>query len=111
MLRCHSYCALRFLGCEPYVIDSCNVSPQMRQRFFWTNLPGVAEMIATNKKDIGPTLDSCLDENLGRQANVSKVGTITTKRSCFQDSNYNAILWLYMMFISDCRCRVLIIDF
>lgn len=92
MSRCCSSCLISFLGCQPLVIDSCNMSPQARRRLFWTNMPGVSESIAANNKGEGPTLDTCLDNNLGRQANVSKVRTITTKRSCLQDGNYNVMI-------------------
>lgn len=33
-----------------------------------------------------PKLKDYLEKNLDRQANVEKVGTITSKRSCLQDS-------------------------
>lgn len=38
-------------------------------------------------EDDGPVLDDYLDKNLGRKANVEKICTITTKRSCLQDGN------------------------
>lgn len=99
--------SIRFLKCEPFVIDSHNVSPQARRRFFWTNLPGVTHSTSMSDEVEGPTLDSCLDKNLGRRANVSKVRTITTKRSCLQESNYYGC----MIFICHCHCHVLIIEF
>jgi len=35
---------------------------------------------------IDPKLEDYLEKNLDRQANVEKIGTITSKRSCLQDS-------------------------
>lgn len=75
------------MGRTPYIIDSLSITPQCRKRFFWSNIPGLAELETRlhEKKLDGPVLDQYLNKNLGRTANVRRVNTITTKRTCLQD--------------------------
>lgn len=67
------------------------MSPQRRRRLFWSNIPNIGELDYTVEHIhrphllYGPKLDDYLEKNLNRQANISKIGTITTKRSCLQD--------------------------
>ncbi|CAI6362145.1 unnamed protein product [Macrosiphum euphorbiae] len=79
----------KFFECQPVVLDSLHLSPQRRKRYFWSSLPGIA-MYADIQKDKyafdAPKLEDYLEKNLDRQANVEVVGTITSKRSCLQDS-------------------------
>lgn len=83
-------CSIRFLQSEPCIIDSLHLSPQRRKRFFWNNLPCIENMIYSLSiitKEYERLLDDCLTKNLGRVANVDKIGTITTKRTCLNDGN------------------------
>ncbi|CAH1732600.1 unnamed protein product [Aphis gossypii] len=79
----------KFFECQPNVIDSLHYSPQRRRRFFWANLPSIRQLSYTREigllGDNEPKLEDYLEKNLDRQANVEKVGTITSKRSCLQD--------------------------
>lgn len=47
------------LGVEPILINSALVSGQNRERYYWTNIPGV-----TQPEDLGITLKSILEENV-----------------------------------------------
>lgn len=84
------YFLFRFFESQPIIVDSLHFSPQRRKRYFWSNLMGVAEMAYVQKMDNydidEPKLEDYLEKILDRQANVEKVGTITSKRSCLQDS-------------------------
>ncbi|XP_060847967.1 DNA (cytosine-5)-methyltransferase 3C-like [Rhopalosiphum padi] len=79
----------KFFECQPFVFDSLHFSPQRRKRFFWANLPGLEKLsydweiglIGTNEHK----LEEYLAKSLNRRANVEKIGTITSKRSCLQD--------------------------
>lgn len=75
------------------MIDSVNVSPMCRQRYFWSNIPEMDHLQESIKENVGPLLEEYLDINLGRKANYKKIRTITTKKSCLQDGN---ILCVYM---------------
>ncbi|XP_050533477.1 DNA (cytosine-5)-methyltransferase 3C-like [Daktulosphaira vitifoliae] len=85
----HKNIISQFLECDPYVLDSFSLTPQRRRRFFWSNIPNIESLQCTHSTDdnYGPVLDEYLDKNLGRKANVNKIGTITTKRNCLQDGN------------------------
>lgn len=83
------YFLSRFFECQPIVLDSLHFSPQRRKRFFWSNLPGITKLPDIQKMKYvtnAPKLEDYLEKNLDRQANVEIVGTITSKRSCLQDS-------------------------
>ncbi|XP_026819840.1 DNA (cytosine-5)-methyltransferase 3C-like [Rhopalosiphum maidis] len=79
----------KFFECQPNIVDSLHFSPQRRRRFFWANLPDMEQLF--HAREIGqigidePKLEDYLEKNLDRRANVEKVGTITSKRSCLQD--------------------------
>ncbi|XP_050437300.1 DNA (cytosine-5)-methyltransferase 3B-like [Adelges cooleyi] len=83
----HKKIISQFLESDPYVLDSLDLSPQRRRRFFWSNIPNIESLqCARTANDVcTPLLDEYLDKNLGRKANVDKIGTITTKRNCLQD--------------------------
>ncbi|KAL4152868.1 hypothetical protein QTP88_000701 [Uroleucon formosanum] len=79
----------KFFECQPVVVDSLHFSPQRRRRYFWSSILGITELTCFQDMDIDidePKLEDYLEKNLDRQANVEKVGTITSKRSCLQDS-------------------------
>ncbi|XP_029690198.1 uncharacterized protein isoform X1 [Takifugu rubripes] len=65
----------RFLECNPVLVDAVNVSPAHRARYFWGNLPGMCRPIVASQKD-KLSLQECLE--VGREARVTKVRTITT---------------------------------
>ncbi|RVE71163.1 hypothetical protein OJAV_G00071370 [Oryzias javanicus] len=65
----------RFLECNPVLVDAVKVSPAHRARCFWGNIPGMSRpIIASQSHKL--TLQDCLE--IGRQARVIKVRTITT---------------------------------
>ncbi|XP_036067962.1 DNA (cytosine-5)-methyltransferase 3B isoform X2 [Oryzias melastigma] len=65
----------RFLECNPVLVDAVKVSPAHRARCFWGNIPGMSRpIIASQSHKL--TLQDCLE--IGRQARVTKVRTITT---------------------------------
>lgn len=74
---------------NPYIFDSLSMTPQCRKRYFWSNIPGLQDLEKTmkNNRQQGPELEKYLHKNLGRTANVRKVNTITTKKTCLQDGN------------------------
>ncbi|KAM9856079.1 DNA (cytosine-5)-methyltransferase 3C-like [Aulostomus maculatus] len=65
----------RFLECNPVLVDAVKVSPAHRARYFWGNIPGMSRPIIASQKD-KLTLQECLE--IGREARVTKVRTITT---------------------------------
>ncbi|MEQ2298178.1 hypothetical protein AMECASPLE_002504 [Ameca splendens] len=65
----------RFLECNPVLVDAVKVSPANRARNFWGNIPGMSRPIIASQKD-KLNLQDCLE--LGREARVTKVRTITT---------------------------------
>ncbi|XP_044208463.1 uncharacterized protein LOC122982906 isoform X1 [Thunnus albacares] len=65
----------RFLECNPVLVDAVKVSPAHRARYFWGNIPGMSRPIAASQND-KLSLQDCLE--LGREARVTKVRTITT---------------------------------
>lgn len=79
-----------YLDREPCTVNSLCVSPQRRERYFWSNLPNISKRKVFDViKTIGPILDDFLDKNLGRKATVEKICTITTKKRCLQDGKLN----------------------
>jgi len=91
------YYLFRFFECQPIIFDSLHFSPQRRKRYFWSDLPGIKQLAYAREMDDfdinQPKLMDYLEKNLDRQANVEKIGTITSKRSCLQDS----MLMIYKM--------------
>ncbi|XP_014907164.1 uncharacterized protein LOC106959240 [Poecilia latipinna] len=65
----------RFLECNPVLVDAVKVSPAHRARYFWGNIPGMSRPIIASQND-KLNLQDCLE--LGREARVAKVRTITT---------------------------------
>ncbi|XP_061591518.1 DNA (cytosine-5)-methyltransferase 3B-like [Cololabis saira] len=65
----------RFLECNPVLVDAVKVSPAHRARYFWGNIPGMSRPIIASQKD-KLSLQDCLE--IGREARVTKVRTITT---------------------------------
>ncbi|XP_027867476.1 uncharacterized protein LOC114141193 [Xiphophorus couchianus] len=65
----------RFLECNPVLVDAVKVSPAHRARYFWGNIPGMSRPIIASQND-KLNLQDCLE--LGREARVTKVRTITT---------------------------------
>lgn len=63
------------------------LQPSTTEKIFWFDLPGLRQQLSYSW-EVGlnePKLEDYLEKNLDRQANVEKVGTITSKRSCLQD--------------------------
>ncbi|KAF3697374.1 DNA (cytosine-5)-methyltransferase 3B [Channa argus] len=65
----------RFLECNPVLVDAVKVSPAHRARYFWGNIPGMTRPIIASQND-KLSLQDCLE--IGREARVTKVRTITT---------------------------------
>ncbi|XP_044066139.1 uncharacterized protein LOC122882624 isoform X5 [Siniperca chuatsi] len=65
----------RFLECNPVLVDAVKVSPAHRARYFWGNIPGMSRPIIASQND-KLSLQDCLE--IGREARVTKVRTITT---------------------------------
>ncbi|XP_074498757.1 uncharacterized protein LOC141772022 isoform X2 [Sebastes fasciatus] len=65
----------RFLECNPVLVDAVRVSPAHRARYFWGNIPGMSRPITASQND-KLDLQDCLE--IGREARVTKVRTITT---------------------------------
>ncbi|KAF7210638.1 DNA (cytosine-5)-methyltransferase 3B-like [Nothobranchius furzeri] len=65
----------RFLECNPVLVDAVKVSPAHRARYFWGNIPGMSRPIIASQND-KLSLQECLE--IGREARVTKVRTITT---------------------------------
>ncbi|KAM7405335.1 hypothetical protein PAMP_012604 [Pampus punctatissimus] len=65
----------RFLECNPVLVDAVKVSPAHRARCFWGNIPGMSRPITASQND-KLSLQECLE--IGREARVTKVRTITT---------------------------------
>ncbi|XP_022092554.1 DNA (cytosine-5)-methyltransferase 3A-like isoform X2 [Acanthaster planci] len=76
----------KFLECDPVVVDAKDVSPAHRARYFWGNLPGMNRPnIATDKNAL--CLQDCLEPNCNRQAQFSKVRTVTSKLNSIKQKN------------------------
>ncbi|CAK6978202.1 uncharacterized protein LOC128357722 [Scomber scombrus] len=75
MNTCDKVNICRFLECNPVMVDAVKVSPAHRARCFWGNIPGMSRPIIASQND-KLTLQDCLE--IGREARVTKVRTITT---------------------------------
>ncbi|XP_019746219.1 DNA (cytosine-5)-methyltransferase 3B-like [Hippocampus comes] len=83
----------RFLECNPVLVDAVKVSPAHRARYFWGNIPGMSRPIAASQSD-KLSLQDCLE--IGREARVTKVRTITTNpNSLKQGKNVSLLPVLY----------------
>ncbi|XP_069382324.1 uncharacterized protein [Paralichthys olivaceus] len=79
----------RFLECNPVVVDAVKVSPAHRARHFWGNIPGMGRPIAASQSD-RLSLQDCLE--VGREARVTKVRTITTNANSLKQGKDVSLL-------------------
>nr|XP_029138650.1 LOW QUALITY PROTEIN: uncharacterized protein LOC110004536 [Labrus bergylta] len=79
----------RFLESNPVLVDAVNVSPAHRSRCFWGNIPGMSRPIIASQSD-KLTLQDCLE--IGREARVTKVRTITTNRNSLKQGKDVSLL-------------------
>ncbi|XP_041474403.1 DNA (cytosine-5)-methyltransferase 3A-like [Lytechinus variegatus] len=84
----------RFLQCNPVMIDSRHMSPTHRARYYWGNLPGMHRPYVAGA-DNPLYLQECLEPHCDRQAQFSKVGTITTNANSIPQTK-DAILPVIM---------------
>ncbi|XP_071492527.1 DNA (cytosine-5)-methyltransferase 3A-like [Diadema antillarum] len=84
----------RFLECHPVMIDARHVSPSHRARYYWGNLPGMHRpYVAAAGNPL--ILQECLEPHCDRQAQFSKVATITTRSNSIRQTK-DAILPVIM---------------
>ncbi|TDH10077.1 hypothetical protein EPR50_G00071120 [Perca flavescens] len=74
----------RFLECNPVLVDAIKVSPAHRRRYFWGNIPGMSRPIIASQND-KLDLQDCLE--IGREARVAKVRTITTNSNSLKQGS------------------------
>nr|XP_061802906.1 DNA (cytosine-5)-methyltransferase 3C-like [Nerophis lumbriciformis] len=79
----------RFLECNPVLVDAVKVSPAHRARYFWGNIPGMSRPITASQSD-KLSLQDCLE--LGREARVTKVRTITTNPNSLKQGKNVSLL-------------------
>ncbi|XP_061682812.1 DNA (cytosine-5)-methyltransferase 3B-like isoform X2 [Syngnathoides biaculeatus] len=79
----------RFLECNPVLVDAVKVSPAHRARYFWGNIPGMSRPITASQSD-KLSLQDCLE--VGRQARVTKVRTITTNPNSLKQGKNVSLL-------------------
>ncbi|KAK2851964.1 hypothetical protein Q5P01_008240 [Channa striata] len=79
----------RFLECNPVLVDAVKVSPAHRARYFWGNIPGMSRPIIASQND-KLTLQDCLE--IGREARVTKVRTITTNPNSLKQGKDESLL-------------------
>ncbi|XP_041859223.1 DNA (cytosine-5)-methyltransferase 3B-like isoform X2 [Melanotaenia boesemani] len=79
----------RFLECNPVLVDAVKVSPAHRARYFWGNIPGMSRPIIASKKD-KLNLQDCLE--IGREARVTKVRTVTTNSNSLKQGKGFSLL-------------------
>ncbi|XP_055930560.1 DNA (cytosine-5)-methyltransferase 3A-like isoform X2 [Argiope bruennichi] len=88
-----------FLMNDPSLIDAKWVSPQIRPRYFWGNIPGMHmfnKYCSSLHNDVTPDLgyqeekllNHCLLKDLGRKAVVEKIRTVTTQKNSLIQDNY-----------------------
>uniref|UniRef100_A0A3Q0RMF2 DNA (cytosine-5-)-methyltransferase n=1 Tax=Amphilophus citrinellus TaxID=61819 RepID=A0A3Q0RMF2_AMPCI len=93
MNTCNKVGICRFLECNPVIVDAMHVTPARRARYFWGNIPGMRRPIVATQND-KLHLQECLE--MGREATMSKVRTITTNsNSLKQGKNVNKLPVLY----------------
>ncbi|XP_072167949.1 uncharacterized protein [Diadema setosum] len=84
----------RFLECHPVMIDARHVSPSHRARYYWGNFPGMHRpYVAAAGNPL--ILQECLEPHCDRQAQFSKVATITTRSNSIRQTK-DAILPVIM---------------
>ncbi|XP_036960839.1 uncharacterized protein LOC119023197 isoform X2 [Acanthopagrus latus] len=79
----------RFLECNPVLVDAVKVSPAHRARSFWGNIPGMGRPITASQND-KLSLQECLE--IGREARVTKVRTITTNPNSLKQGKNVSVL-------------------
>ncbi|XP_053279901.1 uncharacterized protein LOC128441822 [Pleuronectes platessa] len=79
----------RFLECNPVQLNAVNVSPANRARNFWGNIPGMSRPMAASQSD-RLSLQDCLE--VGREARVTKVRTITTSSNSLKQGKGQSLL-------------------
>uniref|UniRef100_A0A8C9YXQ8 DNA (cytosine-5-)-methyltransferase n=1 Tax=Sander lucioperca TaxID=283035 RepID=A0A8C9YXQ8_SANLU len=79
----------RFLECNPVLVDAVKVSPAHRRRYFWGNIPGMSRPIIASQND-KLDLQACLE--IGREARVAKVRTITTNPNSLKQGKSSSLL-------------------
>ncbi|XP_071329252.1 uncharacterized protein [Trachinotus anak] len=79
----------RFLECNPVLVDAVKVSPAHRARYFWGNIPGMSRAIIASQSD-KLNLQDCLE--IGREARVTKVRTITTNSNSLKQGKGVSLL-------------------
>ncbi|KAK9515250.1 hypothetical protein VZT92_025911 [Zoarces viviparus] len=79
----------RFLECNPVLVNAVKVSPAHRARCFWGNIPGMSRPITASQND-KLNLQDCLE--IGREARVSKVRTITTNSNSLRQGKGDSSL-------------------
>ncbi|XP_061637905.1 DNA (cytosine-5)-methyltransferase 3C-like isoform X2 [Phyllopteryx taeniolatus] len=79
----------RFLECNPVLVDAVRVSPAHRARYFWGNIPGMSRPITAWQSD-KLNLQDCLE--VGREARVTKVRTITTNPNSLKQGKNVSLL-------------------
>jgi DNA (cytosine-5)-methyltransferase 3A len=87
-------CLTEFMGVEPIRINSKLVSAALRDRYYWTNIPGI-----TQPKDKGITLQSILtsgytDREKARALLVSDSRPLTDKKKMLRRyQKFGTIIW------------------
>ncbi|GIX96743.1 hypothetical protein CDAR_591681 [Caerostris darwini] len=87
---------------NPVLIDAKYVSPQIRARYFWGNIPGLHTcqqfFLSSNGDescDLGYEQEKLLShfllKNLNRKAMVEKIRTVTTQKNSLIQDNYNLL--------------------
>ncbi|XP_047435924.1 uncharacterized protein LOC125005034 isoform X2 [Mugil cephalus] len=79
----------RFLECNPVLVDAVKVSPAHRARYFWGNIPGMSRPIIASQSD-KLNLQDCLE--IGREARMTKVRTITTNPNSLKQGKNVSLL-------------------
>uniref|UniRef100_A0A8C9YXT9 DNA (cytosine-5-)-methyltransferase n=1 Tax=Sander lucioperca TaxID=283035 RepID=A0A8C9YXT9_SANLU len=75
--------------CNPVLVDAVKVSPAHRRRYFWGNIPGMSRPIIASQND-KLDLQACLE--IGREARVAKVRTITTNPNSLKQGKSSSLL-------------------
>jgi len=71
--------------CNPVVVDAKEISPTHRARYFWGNLPGMNRPVVPLPSD-RLTLQECLEPHCFRQAQFTKLRTITTRMNSIKQN-------------------------
>lgn len=82
----------RHLRCNPVVANAKHVSAAARPRLFWGNIPGIESLKLRPTPSNKLTIQSCLEQGLGREARIEKLNTITSKASSVTSNNQAPVL-------------------